>query len=512
MRKITLLVALAGVIGLGAYFGLSSLSNKGVKQMLDQALQKLPPGWTVTYSSADYGVWSNRAVLKGIEIHGTGTVTVDATIDELDVGGLSLDLGSAWSRATADPATRTPDKALPVADSIAIKGVVARLEGQEIRLGFARIDRMRLYPWALLHDNVPSFGEAMSLIQHPSTPPKPEDVLPLLRFEAAYVQGVGYDSYMADDLAARFQVPMPDAPPMSVVYTVRKLSATDVDHGANRDFAIDGLAATAGPNLDLKIEHVGASGLDARKLLTSVLSGAPLDAAGAEAALGKLDSTGIAVKTQTGAPVTIGAITLSNLAIAQGLPVSANFSVTGFKVAKAQVTDPSALDVFNQWGLDSVTLGFGVDYSWNAEQKSALLKQADIKIDELGDLTLSADFSGIEKAETVMQTGALKHAVLRYTDASLVGRTLKIVAGGGDPVEYARELALAIQAQSAIFGNTEAVAAAAKAIGAFLVDPHHLTIEASPPQPLTLAAFDAVRRSPPSEIFPKLGLAVTVGP
>jgi hypothetical protein len=175
--------------------------------------------------------------------------------------------------------------------------------------------------------------------------------------------------------------------------------------------------------------------------------------------------------------------------------------VMGFKVAKAQVTDPSALDVFNQWGLDSVTLGFGVDYSWNAEQKSALLKQADIKIDELGDLTLSADFSGIEKAETVMQTGALKHAVLRYTDASLTGRTLKIVAAGGDPVEYARELALAIQAQSAIFGNTEAVAAAAKAIGAFLVDPHHLTIEASPPQPLTLAAFDAVRRSPPSEIF-----------
>ena len=44
------------------------------------------------------------------------------------------------------------------------------------------------------------------------------------------------------------------------------------------------------------------------------------------------------------------------------------------------------------------------------------MKQADIKIDELGDLTLSADFSGIEKAETVMQAGALKLPHIGWTE------------------------------------------------------------------------------------------------
>jgi hypothetical protein len=511
MRKIVLFAALAGGIGLGAYYGLSSLSDRGVKRALDQALQKLPPGWTVTYDSANYGMFSNRAVLKGVAIHGTGNVKLDAQIDELDVAGLALDLGSTWAAAAADPAARTPDKALPVADAIAVKGVTAHLDTQEIRLGFGRIERMRLYPWALLHDNIPSFAEAMDRVAHPSTPAKPEDILPLLRLEAAYFLGTGYGSYTADDLAVRFQVAMPDAPPTAVAYTLRKLTATNVDRGTG-DFAADGFAATAEPKLDGKIDHVVMAGLDVRKFFTQILSGAPLDAPGTEATLGKLDYTGIAIKTPTGAPLTISDIALSNLAVAQGLLVSADFSVTGFKVAKALVTDPRALAVFNQWGLDSVTVGFGADYNWNIEQKTAVLKQAEIKLDELGALTLSADFSGVEKADTLQQTGALNHAVLRYTDASLAGRALKIAASGGDPADYARQITLVIRSQSALLGNSEAVTGAVDAIGAFLADPHRLTIEATPPAPLTLAAFDAMRSAPAAELFPKLGLTITAGP
>jgi hypothetical protein len=511
MRKIALLVALVAVTGIGAWYGLSALSSKGVEHGLDQALHRLPPGWTVTYKSAKFGVVSDRAVLQGVEIHGAGATKLDARIDELDVAGLSVDLGANWAEAARDPAGMAPDKALPIADTIELKGVAIDLDGQKFTLGSARLTKLRLYPWALLHDGVPSYSEILTLVQHPSAEPKPEDILPLLRYIAAYSLGLGYDSYAITDGAARVRMPVQEIKLGEITYAVKQLSAHDVDRGRLGAAAVEGLAVTAEPDLDLKIDHVGLSSLDVRNLGTQILSGAKpdpslLDGVG----LGKLDYAGITAKTPSGPPVTLDGLTLANITFAQGLLASADFSVAGLKIAKAQVTDPDMLATFDQWGLDVPTLNFGGGYKWNAEKKTAALHEVTLKIAELGALTLSADLAGIDKPETIEQTATLNHAVLRYTDASLVGRALKIFsAAGADPAESAKQLAHIVQAQGALLGNSPAVAAATRALGVFLIDPHNLTIEAAPPEPLAFATLDADKDLPPAEIFAKLGVTVT---
>ena len=53
-----------------------------------------------------------------------------------------------------------------------------------------------LIPWALLHGGVPSWTEVQATFTKRSNPPQLEDMLPLLRFEASIMLGIGYDAYL----------------------------------------------------------------------------------------------------------------------------------------------------------------------------------------------------------------------------------------------------------------------------------------------------------------------------
>jgi hypothetical protein len=513
MRRIAILVALVVAIGVSAYYLLPAASNKGVQAALDLALQKLPPAWTVKYKSAEYGGAANQVVLKGVEVHGTGATKLDAAIDEVDIAGLSLAVGQNWSEAAANPAALAPDKAVPIADRITVKGVTVDVEGQQVKLGDAEIGKARLYPWALLHDGVPGYNAILDMVKHPPADAKPEDILPVLRFEAAYLLGFGYDSYTGDDLAASLKLTIPDAPVVEVGYSIKKVSVTNFDRGKLEAATIDGIGAKEGTDFDVTIAHAAIAGLDVRNGLSQVLSGAALDPALLDGtALGKVEYTGIAAKTPSGPPVTLASVAFSNLAVAHGLLVSGEFSVAGLKLVKGQVTDDDILDVLNKWGLETATLSFGVGYQWDIDKKTAALKELTLKVDELGAVTLSADFAGIEKAETIAETASLSHAVLRYTDASFAGRAFKFGAAedGSDPAHYGEQLAVMVKTQAGdLLGSGPDVVAATKAIGAFLTDPHNLTIELAPPAPLAFAAIDADQELPPPEIFAKLGIKVT---
>jgi hypothetical protein len=521
MRKIAFLGVLIAVVGIGAWYGIPALSSRGAEHGLDLALRRLPSGWTVTYKSATFGIVSDRAALHGVEIHGVGAIKLDARIEELDLAGLSVDLGSNWVEAVRNPTGMAPETALPVADSIALKGADLDLNGQSFTLGSARITKLRLYPWALLHEGVPTFNEIAALARQRGAEPKPQDMLPLLRLIAAYALGVGYDSYGIDNLAARVRMPVEDAGPTEIAYAAKRIDIGAVDRGRVADAALDGLAVTAAPGSEVKIDHAGLGSLDLRPFWTQILSGAALDSALLDGAgLGKLDYAGVSAKTPEGTALTLTGIGLSNLGFAHGLPASAEFSVTGMKIAKAQVIEPKLRNALALWGLDVATVNFGGSYKWDAEKKTAAVQKVNLDIAELGALTLSAELAGIEKSETVDQTAALDHAVLRYTDASLVGRALKLFPmggtdpskGGTDPSITALRVSRMLQYQAAaLLGDSPAVAAATRAIGIFLTDPHNLTFEFTPPEPLRFHALDAALGSdlPPAEIFAKFGVTVT---
>lgn len=526
MRKLAfLIVAIVVVIGVGVY-GYLSLSPKieqaaqnlsaGVKQdaktAIDKALQKLPPDWTVTYKDLDLSLAGRSIAIKGIEVHGTGSIKLDGTIDEIDIANPDLDLDKSWAAASVNPASLPPDQAIPVADRITVKGLTVHADKAEIKSGSLDLSGLKLYPWALLHDGVPSLNLLITQLQYPAAATKPDDALALLRLDAAFILGIGYDSYEAKDLTATVNLPPAEGMPAKISYVVASAGAKGIDRGNFVSGTADNITFDGAPAASGKIAHVGISGIETRTTFTKLLTSPTIDPSVIDGlALGKLEYTGMSVTVPEKPPVTLGSISISNWAFAHGLPVSGEFAVTGLKVTKAQVTDPQALDAFNKLGLDTLTLSVGAGYKWDVDKKTAALKEVSFKVDELGALILSADLGGIEAADTVDKTGLLSHAVLRYNDASLTGRALKMGAAqsGADADTFLKQVKAIVQVQGMALGNSAGIKAATNAVNSFVADPHNLTIELAPSQPLAFSGLDAIEKLPPPQIFDKLGVKVT---
>ncbi|HMA49591.1 MAG TPA: hypothetical protein VKP60_07545, partial [Magnetospirillaceae bacterium] len=335
------------MLGGGAYYFFSAGTQNSIKQQLDQALQRLPPGWTAGYKSIDVGLAARSLELKGFELHGTGSTKLDLAIDKVDVSDLSLDFLSFLTKlpeAAAHPETLGPDQAMPIADAIAATGATLRMNGQEFRLGSGHVDKPRVYLWALLHPGVPSYGEVLKLVQHPDAVSQPEEMLPVLRFEAAAMLGVAEDSYDFQDMSGKVTVALPDKPATDATYAIRKLSGSGIDRGKMASAVADGMAVKTGPGGDVTIDHLAITGLDARDVLTRALTATTFDPAMVDGlTLAKLEYSGLTARPpQPQPPITLGSVTVSDLAFAHGLLVSGEFSVAGFKVSRAQMTDDQA--------------------------------------------------------------------------------------------------------------------------------------------------------------------------
>ncbi len=526
MRKFGLALAVIVVLGGAAFFAtyyfLSGGPQNDLKQQLDQALQKLPPGWTGAYKSLDVSVMSRGAALKGFELHGAGDDKFDLTVDEVDLNGLALEaipvltsLGQPQARA--DAAAQAPDKATALADSIVVKGVKFHSDEQDTQLASGQVDKPRLYLWALLHPGVPSFSEAMKLAMHPKPNATPDDMLPVLRFEAAIFLGVAEDGYAMTDMTVRAKIPAsPPALPTGgeITYVVKKVSGTGVGNGRIASGTIEGITGKMTPGIDFAADRFSMAGVDVHDAATRLLTATALDPSMLDGlALGKTEYAGIKVQVPDKAPVSMDSFSMSDLAFAHGMMVSGQFDLVRLKVTKALVaSEAEAAQMFDQLGLDTATVSVGAGYKWDVEKKAAVLKQVTFKVDELGALTLSADLAGIDKPDTLMETATLNHAVLRYDDASLTGRAFKVAAAqsGGDAAAFSKQAIGMVQAQSAMLGaNSPAIKAAGAAIVAFLTDPHNLTVELAPPQPVGMTALYAVPNLPPPQVFAQLGVTVT---
>ncbi|HXZ02545.1 MAG TPA: hypothetical protein VEI03_21310 [Stellaceae bacterium] len=104
----------------------------------------------------------------------------------------------------------------------------------------------------------------------------------------------------------------------------------------------------------------------------------------------------------------------------------------------------------------------------------------------------------------------LAHFELRYEDASLVDRLLKIHAArtGGD-VEQAREEVLGqIEAQRGAFADKPELSASFEAIAEFLRRPKSLTLILAPPKPVALGTLMTLSRASPDQALALLGLSV----
>jgi hypothetical protein len=513
MRKWVLFLVAAIVVAGGGYYGWTVYSSGQIRAGLDQWIRTLPPGYAVTYKTVEYSVVSNLAKLGGITIAGTGAQTFDLSIDEVEVANPSPDFLAAWTQAAANPAALAPEKALPVAGTITVKGVTLHVAPVSATLGSARVEGLRLYPWALLHPGVPSWTEAQATLAARAQAPQLADLIPLLRFEASIMLGLGYDAYTGENLQTTAKLPAtPQMPATDVTYAIRKLSGTGFDRGSWSGGAGEGISMQGAPFGTVSVDRVTIGAIKAQKPLAQLLAGdAPAPEMLDDFAIGQIDYAGIKIKTPDGKEIPAGALSISKIGFSHGVPISGELAYGGLKISKALLPDARAQEAFDKLGLDTLTLSFGFSYQWDLDQKRITLRNAALKADELGAVNLSAELSDMTPVAGWQTRGSLVHALLRYDDASLTERALKAAAAQSntDAAALRQQLIALVNIRAVALGNSPPIADAAKAIVTFLDAPHSLTIELAPAAPVAFSALQAAIALPAGDIATLIGLTVS---
>ena len=507
MRRVGL-VGLAVLVAAGiAYWGLGAYFDSRLRTALDQSLQALPPGYAITYRTASYSPFGGQAEIRGVAMRITlATGVFDGSIDHLVLVRPNFAAAERWNDAAAHPTAWQMDQALPIADEIRLQGFHFQSALQTLDLDSERLVGMRLYPAALLHPGLPALKDIVGGLQA-GQPPSDELMLKLARLEAAFVLGVGWDRQEALGLKASGKtlpsVAIPDQP---FSYDAARATSTTLDRGIWQDMAAEGLSFSGLSGGAAKIGRVEFSGIDVRQVATRVLDAAALAPVLFDGLrVKRVDYADLAIQPAAGAPVSLDDLSLSDLAIAQGEPVSAAIEVKGLRLDPNEMAQPSLTALAGQLGLDHLTLGIGFAFERDVATGQARVHDAFLKIDELGAVDLAAslvdDPLGANPA-----TVKLAKAVLHYRDASLADRILRLMARGGDPEQARNELILIARQQGDALGPD--LAATTAAVVAFLQRPVSLTVDLAPAQPLPLATLAAARALPPAQIAGLLGLTV----
>ncbi len=517
MRKWIIALVVVVAVGAGGYYAWTRLHeniSEQVRAGLDQWIKTLPPEYAVAYKTVDYNLATDTATLGGLTVKRAGDQPLDLAIDQVEVAKLSKDFSTAWAQAAANSAALAPDQAVPVAGTIQLKGATVHFGPASASMASAKLEGLRLYPWALLHTGVPSFAEVQADIAvKRSNPPKLDDVLPLLRFEASMILGIGYDSYAAEDMRVTTTLPATARMPATdVTYSIRKFGGSGFDRGAHGSGELVGATIKALPLGTITIERASIAGIEVQKPLTSLLSGVkPTPEMLDGLAIGEIKYDGMKLQMPDGKEVPVGTLEISKIGFDKGVPVSGELAYAGLKLSKSLMPDPRARDAFDKLGIDTLTLSLGLSYQWDLDQKQMALRNVGLKIDELGALNLSTDLASMQPGANLETQGSLSHAVLRYDDASLVDRGVKAFAlmSNADPAAIRQQIVAMIDTRATALGDAPGIKAAADALKAFLADPHSLTIELAPQTPVAFTALQGLGTMQPADIATLIGLKVT---
>jgi hypothetical protein len=513
MRTSVVFVALVvvGVAGGGGYYGLEVYPQQQFRAGLDQALATLPPGTTASYKTAHYSLLSHEAVVTGMTVHGeipgSPPQPFDVTADTITTEKPNLDFSASWAHALAAPAAFGPDAPLPVAGSATITGMTVHSAVVNLTEDAISVTNLRLYPWALLHDGMPSWHDLQAALTPQRGPPDIATVQRILRAEAALVMGIGYDSYDAGLTKVTEALPGID-----IEYDIRKTAGEGFDRGTIKGGTAEGITFRSNQFGAVSVDSVAIGPIDVRDPMTRLVNGEPLSAVLLNGIkIGQIDYRGITAQLP-GRPVThIGGLTMGPVAFASGMPISGKLGWTDISVERGQLSDPRAEEFFDKLGLQTITMSFAFAYDWDTTQQRVSLHDTMLKINELGTIAIGADLTNAIPNPIGLTQIRLAHARLRFDDASLVDRVLRAGAAqsGTDPAAYRQQIADWVRQQSNTQGAVSpALTAACNAAGDFIATPHSLTIELSPAQPVPVLALKGMDASP-ATLATSLGLVVS---
>jgi len=517
LRKIIVgIVALVLVVG-GGYFLLNRASGQSFKTALDQAMGKLPPGYTAAYKTVSYDPVLGKGAITGIAIHHTTAPVLDVTIEEVDVSQPSLGLPDAWNKALADPRKLTPETSLPVAGKITVKGITAHTDTMDETVKSSEVSNLRVHPWAFAHSGITSYAQIDAVLHPAHNPPTLEDQKPLWRLMAAVVLSFGADSEQGDGLAAKVAVPAAGTQPAgTLTLTYDRVEGRDIDLGVIGEAEASRITFDQGSNGTGSVAKVSYSKADFRSAGIALLSNKEVSPSLFNGlSIGRVALEGLSVQPPSTPPISLGLLEFSNFAFDNGVPISGGFALAGLKLAKAQITQPEAVKMLDQIGVDTMTVSAGAQFQWDLAAKSMQLKDGAFKVDELGALDFSATYTGAEPGGAqLLSNAAFSKGAVHYQDASLFDRVLKAKAteAGTTPDQLRAQLIGSLPVMAAALGNSPAVSEGIAAITGFLTNPKGLTVTLAPPTPITTATFATLQTLPPPEMLTTLGLTVKSEP
>jgi hypothetical protein len=512
--RTSVVIAVAGVLVLaagGAYYGHEVYLQRQFRAGLDQTLASLPAGTTATYKDAHYSVLSKQAVVTGLTLHGLiagpSPQPIEVTIDSIETTNPNLDFARSWADAAAHSAALTSETAFAVADAITVKGVIVHSALISGTTESARIDKLRLYPWALLHAGMPSWTELQASLAPRSEPPTLADLQPLLRAEATVLLALAYDTYEVG--AAKFTETLPE---IDIAYDVHKMTGSGFDRGVINQAAGEGIIFHGNKIGTLSVDRVTMGATDLRAPMIRLVNGEAASAALLDAiGIGRVEYAGITIQPPDKPSMHVGSFSIGPIAFAKGMPVSGTLAWNDISVPQSLVTDANARQVFTELGLETITTSFALSYDWDIARQHASLHDTMLKVNELGTITIAADLTNVVATTAAWAQARLAHAKLRFEDASLVERLLRMGAtmAGTDPAAYRQQIVdLVHQQATTAGGDSPLLVAAGQAAGDFITSPHSLTIELSPKAPVPFIAFMSAAAAP-ARFAGRVGLAVS---
>jgi len=497
----------------GAYYAVAIYPTKLFRDALDQTLRTLPAGQTGSYASVSFSLLSRKATVTGAAFHRSDPNGFDLTASEIDVTRPATDFGDAWARAAANPGAIAPDLALVLGDDVTARDVSYRDDSATLKLATFQVAQPRAYPWALLHPDVPSMVEARSHLLEGTHAPDAADILPLLRAEAAWAYGFGYDSYSAQSLDATAAMPPTSTTKGgTIAYTVEKMSSGAYDRGNAASIAIDGTVVRSDVFGVITIAHVGLEELHAAKALAQLVAGdVPSPAMLDGLTLKRIVYGPMTLQPLKGASSELGNFALANIAFSHGLLSSGDLALDGVRVRRDQMPTPALAAGFEQLGIDAATVSLALGYRWDIDQKRMSIKGATLKVVELGRLVIGLDIDQVASQADLLSQGRFVRGTARYEDASLVNRALKFFAGnqGVDPEVLRKQVIAAVGELEADTRNDAATRGTAHAIAAFMAAPNSLQVDLAPPQPVPLVALLGVSNMTPDRSIVMFGVTAT---
>jgi len=495
----------------GFYYGLEIYPEQRFRANLDQTLARLPPGTTVAYKGAHYSIISHAAEVTGVTVHadlpGAQSRSFDIDIESVSTANPNLDLATAWNSARANPAAIAPETVLPVADTITFKGVTIHSTVLNMTQDSAVLSHARLYPWPFLHDGIPSWDDVLASLSAASQPPTLDDLRPLLRAEAALMLGFAYDSYSVG--ATKLTETLPG---LQIGYDIRSVSGDGFDRGMLKSASAEGIVFRGDKIGSFSTEHLAMGSSDFRAPMSRLVNGEALSAAMLDGIrIGRVEYRGITFQPPGQPAAHAGGIFVGPVVFAQGMPVSGEIGWTDVTVTKEQLPDPKSRDVFDQLDLATMTTSFALAYDWDIATHRAALRETMLKVNELGTLSLAAEVSDVVPGAAAATQTRLVHARLRFDDASLVERLIRVGAArsGADPAMFRQQIATLVLRQGSAPGQVSpALSAANQAISSFITAPRNLTVELLPPVPVSFASLQQAAASP-ANLVAMLGLVVT---